>query len=104
MSAARYGAMSAVFHIVLGLVFGLLLSRSGAADYGYIQAMFRFEHIQLYGIIGVAVLVFKRSHVIPYGPFLSLGLVLALFWGADVLRVTGMEETVQALWSYYGWR
>ncbi len=53
---------------------------------------------------GVAVLVFKRSHVIPYGPFLSLGLVLALFWGADILRVTGMEETVQALWFYYGWR
>lgn len=49
--------MSALFHAFLGLLFGLLLSRSGAADYGYIQAMFRFQHIQLYGIIGVAVLV-----------------------------------------------
>jgi len=49
--------MSAVMHLVLGTLFGLLLSRSGAADYGYIQAMFRFESIQLYGIIGTAVVV-----------------------------------------------
>lgn len=49
--------MSAIVHIVLGILFGLLLSRSGAADYGYIQAMFRFESFQLYGIIGTAVAV-----------------------------------------------
>ena len=49
--------MSRLAHVVLGLLFGLVLSRSGAADYGYIQAMFRFQSIQLYGIIGVAVLV-----------------------------------------------
>lgn len=49
--------MSALFHAVLGVLFGLLLSRSGAADYGYIQAMFRFQNFQLYGIIGVAVMV-----------------------------------------------
>jgi len=49
--------MSVFFHVALGTLFGLLLSRSGAADYGYIQAMFRFESIQLYGIIGTAVAV-----------------------------------------------
>jgi uncharacterized protein len=49
--------MSTVFHFVLGALFGWILSRSGAADYNYIQAMFRFESIQLYGIIGTAVLV-----------------------------------------------
>ena len=49
--------MSVVFHFALGTLFGWLLSRSGAADYDYIQAMFRFESFQLYGIIGTAVLV-----------------------------------------------
>jgi uncharacterized membrane protein YedE/YeeE len=45
------------FHFALGTLFGWILSRSGAADYNYIQAMFRFESFQLYGIIGTAVLV-----------------------------------------------
>jgi uncharacterized membrane protein YedE/YeeE len=44
-------------YVLLGTVFGFILSRSGAADYGYIQAMFLFEDFQLYGIIGVAVLL-----------------------------------------------
>lgn len=44
-------------YLALGLVFGLALSRSGAADYDYIQAMFLFENIQLYGIIGTAVAI-----------------------------------------------
>ena len=42
---------------LLGLGFGLLLSRSGAADYTFIQEMFLFESFQLYGIIGSAVLI-----------------------------------------------
>ena len=49
--------MSIVLHVVLGTLFGLLLSRSGAADYDYIQAMFRLENFQLFGIIGTAVAV-----------------------------------------------
>jgi len=48
--------MTAVY-LLLGTVFGFILSRSGAADYGFIQAMFLFTNLQLYGIIGVAVLV-----------------------------------------------
>lgn len=44
-------------YLVLGTAFGFILSRSGAADYGYIQAMFRFRSFQLYGIIGTAVVV-----------------------------------------------
>ena len=44
-------------YVCLGTVFGLVLSRSGAADYGFIQAMFLFESFQLYGIIGTAVVV-----------------------------------------------
>ena len=37
--------------------FGFVLSRSGAADYNYIQAMFLFTSFQLYGIIGTAVAI-----------------------------------------------
>ena len=44
-------------YVLLGTAFGLVLSRSGAADYGYIQAMFLFEDFQLYGIIGTAVVL-----------------------------------------------
>ena len=42
-------------YVVLGVVFGFVLSRSGAADYNYIQSMFLFRSFQLYGIIGSAV-------------------------------------------------
>ena len=55
-------------------------------------------------IPGLFVLIFKRSHVIPYGPFLSLAVVASLFYGNELLRVSGMEETARLLWEYYGWR
>jgi len=44
-------------YLVLGSIFGFILSRSGAADYNFIQGMFLFEEFQLYGIIGTAVAV-----------------------------------------------
>jgi len=44
-----------LLYIVLGTVFGFILSRSGAADYNFIQSMFLFTSFQLYGIIGTAV-------------------------------------------------
>jgi uncharacterized membrane protein YedE/YeeE len=46
-----------LLYIVLGGIFGFILSRSGAADYNYIQRMFLFESFQLYGIIGTAVIL-----------------------------------------------
>jgi uncharacterized membrane protein YedE/YeeE len=46
-----------VLYIALGTFFGFVLSRSGAADYNYIQGMFLFERFQLYGIIGAAVVL-----------------------------------------------
>ena len=49
--------MLRVLYVGLGVVFGLVLSRSGAADYGFVQGMFLLENFQLYGIIGVAVCV-----------------------------------------------
>jgi uncharacterized membrane protein YedE/YeeE len=42
-------------YVALGTVFGYVLSRSGAADYDFIQGMFLFQEFQLYGIIGSAV-------------------------------------------------
>lgn len=53
---------------------------------------------------GLFVLFVKRSHVIPYGPFLSLALVIALCYGSQVLRATGVEDSFRLLWEYYGWR
>ena len=41
--------------LILGVAFGFVLSRSGAADYDQIQRMFLFQDFQLYGIIGSAV-------------------------------------------------
>ena len=46
-----------LLYVVLGAAFGFVLSRSGAADYDYIQGMFLFEAFQLYGIIGTAVIL-----------------------------------------------
>jgi hypothetical protein len=42
---------------LFGAAFGFVLSRSGAADYVFIQGMFLFENLQLYGILATAVLV-----------------------------------------------
>lgn len=50
---------------------------------------------------GLLVLAFKKSHIIPYGPFLSLALVISLFYGNDLLRISGMEETFRLLWQFY---
>jgi uncharacterized membrane protein YedE/YeeE len=49
------------FYLNLGSVFGLVLSRSGAADYNFIQGMFLFEEFQLYGIMGTAVVILAPS-------------------------------------------
>lgn len=45
----------AIFFLIAGVCFGFVLSRSGAADYDFIQGMFLFTNLQLYGIIGTAV-------------------------------------------------
>ena len=46
-----------ILYVILGTLFGLVLSRSGAADYDFIQGMFLLTNFQLYGIIGAAVAV-----------------------------------------------
>ena len=44
-------------YVALGAVFGVILGRSGAADYNFVQGMFLLTEFQLYGIIAVAVAV-----------------------------------------------
>ena len=46
-----------LLYVLLGTIFGFILSRSGAADYNYIQGMFLLEQFQLYGIMGTAVAI-----------------------------------------------
>ncbi|MGE3958977.1 MAG: DUF6691 family protein [Vicinamibacterales bacterium] len=47
--------MMTLLYVGLGTIFGFVLSRSGAADYDYIQGMFLFERFQLYGILATGV-------------------------------------------------
>ncbi len=49
--------MNTLLFLVLGTAFGFVLSRSGAADYDTVQGMFLLERFQLWGMIGIAVLV-----------------------------------------------
>ena len=46
-----------IFYVALGTLFGFALSRSGAADYDFIQGMFLFTNFQLYGILATAVVL-----------------------------------------------
>lgn len=46
-----------VTFVFLGTFFGFILSRSGASDYNFIQGMFLLTNLQLYGIIGAAVVL-----------------------------------------------
>ena len=46
-----------IFFLLAGTLFGVALSRSGAADYDFIQGMFLFTNFQLYGIIGAGVVL-----------------------------------------------
>jgi uncharacterized membrane protein YedE/YeeE len=66
-------------YVAFGTAFGYVLSRSGAADYDFIQQMFLLESFQLYGIIGTAVVVtapglwlLKRSGRTALGDALSV--------------------------------
>ena len=58
-----------------------LLAMAGAI-LGWKATVVTFFLAPLLALIpGLLVLFFKRSHLIPYGPFLSLGLILSLFTG-----------------------
>lgn len=46
-----------ILFVLFGTAFGFVLSRSGAADYNFIQGMFLLTNLQLYGILAVAVTI-----------------------------------------------
>ena len=80
-----------------------LLAMAGAV-LGWQLVMVAFFLAPMLAVIpGLIVLFVKKSHVIPYGPFLSLALVIAMFAGYDLLRVSGIEESVRLLWEYRPW-
>jgi len=55
---------------------------------GWERAVLTFFLAPLFGaVIGVANLVVKKDHTIPYGPFLSLGAVLSLFFAGQIIRL-----------------
>ncbi len=47
--------MRYVFHLVLGILFGVVLLKSEVLSWFRIQEMFRFQSFHMYGIIGSAV-------------------------------------------------
>ncbi|MBM4342110.1 MAG: YeeE/YedE family protein [Deltaproteobacteria bacterium] len=84
-------------YLGLGVVFGLALSRSGAADFGTVQGMFLLQDFQLYGIIGVAValtmpglwVLQRRGHVLASKPSHAGNLVGGALFGVG-WAMTGM--------------
>jgi len=38
-------------------------------------------------VLGIMNLITKKDHTIPYGPFLSLGALISLFWGNRILQL-----------------
>jgi hypothetical protein len=44
-------------HVLLGALFGFLLSMAGATDYDRIAGMFRFRDLHLMGVMGSAIAV-----------------------------------------------
>ncbi|MDD4939684.1 MAG: prepilin peptidase [Candidatus Omnitrophica bacterium] len=55
---------------------------------GWQKAVFVFFAAPFFGaIVGIINLAVKKDHTIPYGPFLSLAAVFALFWMGKVIRL-----------------
>ena len=49
--------MRNVKFLILGIVFGIVLTKSEVISWFRIQEMFRFESIHMYGIIGLAIII-----------------------------------------------
>lgn len=56
---------------------------------GWKLALVTFFVAPFFGaIVGLYILAKKRSHLIPYGPFLSLAALVGLLWGEEIIRWT----------------
>jgi uncharacterized membrane protein YedE/YeeE len=49
--------MKYIFHLLTGIVFGIILIKSEVVSWFRIQEMFRFQSFHMYGIIGSAIIV-----------------------------------------------
>lgn len=55
---------------------------------GWHLAVLTFFIAPFFGaVVGIYILVYKKSHLIPYGPFLSLAAFVSLFWGKEIIRL-----------------
>lgn len=55
---------------------------------GWQGAVLTFFIAPFFGlIVGVANLLIKKEHTIPYGPFLSLAAIVSLFWSGPIIRL-----------------
>jgi leader peptidase (prepilin peptidase) / N-methyltransferase len=55
---------------------------------GWQAAVLSFFIAPFFGlVVGVANLLIKKEHTIPYGPFLSLAAIVSLFWSAPIIRI-----------------
>jgi len=55
---------------------------------GWPAAVLTFFLAPLFGVVvGVANLIVKKDHTIPYGPFLALAAVISLFWGHRIIAL-----------------
>jgi uncharacterized membrane protein YedE/YeeE len=68
--AVRYGPRDLALYFLLGVLFGVVLTKSEAVSWFRIQEMFRFQSFHMYGILasavvvaGVAIALIKRYHV-----------------------------------------
>ena len=53
---------------------------------GWQKAIMTFFVAPFFGAaIGIINLLVKKDHTIPYGPFLSLGAILSLFWADKII-------------------
>lgn len=54
---------------------------------GWERAVLTFFLAPFFGVVvGIINLVSKKSHTIPYGPFLSMAAVISLFWADNIIR------------------
>ena len=55
---------------------------------GWQMAILAFFIAPFFGaILGIVVKIRTKESVIPYGPFLSLGALISLFWGNKIIHL-----------------
>ena len=69
-TAVRYGPRELSLYFLLGILFGIVLTKSEAVSWFRIQEMFRFQSFHMYGILssavvvaGVSIALIKRYHL-----------------------------------------